>query len=238
MRTSLPLVLVLLLAACDGQLVAPVPPAPLVGPGGPGTVPGDPAAPGPAPTEPPVVTLPAAVACNGTTVGRSYRGFNNEALDADRADLAAGQDLRRLRDGSDLRHHYESRGIDPPEVARTLTQSFGSAPEHWFELSEANFATAYATYALAFAGCLTKVKDPRNYHPFGHADFRATPTAASAAHQCQVMGNLIWKRAMAADELALCVEHALEVPALEADVQRQWAYVCAAVAGAADFISY
>ncbi|MBE2252228.1 MAG: hypothetical protein IAE78_22020 [Myxococcus sp.] len=217
------------LAACSGQIVGGAALAP------------EAFAPGPAAVTPepePVVRLPAAVACDGASTGRSYLGFDGEALDADREPLAAGQDLMRVRDGSDLGNFFESRGINAARVDNSIVQTFGVTPEHWFTNPQASFASVYAAYAMAFHGCLEKTLRPVNYHPFGHADFGAAPTATSAPRQCQVMARLLWKRAMNAEELAACVDHAFEIQALEPDVKRQWASLCASVAGAASFLIY
>lgn len=186
----------------------------------------------------PVVRLPAAVACNGASTGRSYTGFDGEALDGDRLPLAAGQDLKRVRDGSDLGAFFDSRGIAAARIDGSVVQTFGVTPEHWFANSQASFASVYAAYAIAFHGCLEKTLRPVNYHPFGHADFATSPTQTSAPRQCQVMAKLLWKREMNTEELAGCVDYALEVPTLEPQVKRQWAYLCASVAGAASFLIY
>lgn len=191
----------------------------------------------PAPAPEPVLQLPAAVACDGRSTGRSYRGFGGEALDGDRLPLAAGQDVARLRDGDDLFTVLESRGIGAP-VPGSVKQTFGLVPERWHENSQASFASVYAAYSLAFQGCLTKVKDPRNYHPFGHADFATSPNATSAPRQCQVMGKLLWRRELSTEELAACVEIALETPSLETDVKRQWAALCASVGASAGFLLF
>lgn len=188
-------------------------------------------------TPEPVIRLPAAVACDGRSVGRSYQGFAGEALDADRLPLAAGQDLARLRDADDLPNVLEGRGITAP-VPSNVKQTFGVVPERWHQNTQGSFASVYAAYTLAFQGCLTRVKDPSNYHPFGHADFRASPTPASATRQCKVMSKLIWKRDFDAAELAACVELALETPSLETDVQRQWAALCASVGASAGFLLF
>ncbi len=191
----------------------------------------------PTPTPEPVLRLPAAVACDGRSTGRSYQGFGGEALDADRLPLAAGQDVARLRDGDDLSHVLESRGIAAP-VPGSVKQTFGIVPERWHENTQASFASVYAAYSLAFQGCLGRVKDPRNYHPFGHADYATSPNATSAPRQCQVMGKLIWKRELSSEELAVCVELALETPSLESDVKRQWAALCASLGASAGFLLF
>ncbi|MER2564371.1 MAG: hypothetical protein ABTQ32_26815 [Myxococcaceae bacterium] len=186
----------------------------------------------------PVVRLPAAVECNGASTGRSYQGFAGEALDADRLPLAAGQDLARVRDGSDLGSFFESRGIPGARVDNSIVQTFGVVPEHWFANPQASFASVYAAYAMAFQGCLQKMKNPANYHPFGHADFAAPANATSGPRGCQTIARLLWKREMNTEELAGCVDYTLEVQSLESEVKRQWASVCASVAGAAPFLIY
>ncbi|MBL8920303.1 MAG: hypothetical protein JNJ54_15660 [Myxococcaceae bacterium] len=224
-RVLVPLTLVAL--SCAGNIV-----------GGSAGSPEELVSPGSSREPEPVVRLPAAVACNGTVTGRSYRGFDGAALDGDRLPLAAGQDLARLRDGSDLGNFFESRGIPGARVTDSVVQTFGVVPEHWYANTQASFASVYAAYAMAFHGCLEKALRPVNYHPFGHADFASAPNAASAPRQCQVMGRLLWKREMDAEELSACVDYALEVPSLEPEVKRQWAYVCASVAGAASFLVF
>lgn len=224
-RALLPLVLVAL--SCAGNIV-----------GGGAVTPEELGSPASTREPEPVVRLPAAVACNGAVTGRSYRGFDGAALDGDRLPLAAGQDLARLRDGSDLGNFFESRGINGARVTDSVVQTFGVVPERWYANTQASFASVYAAYAMAFHGCLEKTLRPVNYHPFGHADFASAPNATSAPRQCQVMGRLLWKREMDAEELSACVDYALEVQALEPEVKRQWAYVCASVAGAASFLIF
>ncbi len=218
----------LLLCACSGTIMSPSP-----------SVPGELAGPGSDPSlDTPIIHLPAAVACNGASVGRSYHGFAGETLDANRLPLGGGQDLARVRDGSDLGTQFGGRSLDLANVTRSDAQAFGVAPSNWYEPAEASFATAYRVYALGFEGCLKKLKNPANYHPFGHADFASAPTTESATRQCQKMGQIMWWRDMTPEELAPCVEYAEEVRSLEPVPQRQWAYVCAAVAGSAGFLVY
>lgn len=218
----------LLLAGCAGNIVG----------GAPAPAPEDLARPGSTPEPEPVVRLPAAVACDGEARGRRYLGFDGVPLDGDRLPLAAGQDLARIRDGSDLGNFFESRGIPGARVTDSVVQTFGVVPEHWYANTQASFASVYAAYAMAFHGCLEKTLRPVNYHPFGHADFASSPDATSAPRQCQVMARLLWKREMNADELVACVDYASEVQTLEPDVKRQWAYLCASVAGAASFLVF
>ena len=186
----------------------------------------------------PFIRLPAAVACNGTFVGRRYFGFAGEALDARRESLASGQDLARVRDGSDLGTQLGGRSLDLATSSSSDRQAFGVAPPNWYEHAQASFATAYRVYALGFEGCLKKLQNPANYHAFGHGDYAVSPTPESAARQCKKLGELMWWREMSAEELAPCVEYANEVLSLEPVPQRQWAYVCAAVAGSAGFLVY
>lgn len=190
-----------------------------------------------APPEP-AVPLPAAVACNGVSVGRSYRGFAGEALDASRLPLAAGQDMARIRDGSDLQNFFEERSIRGASVTRSDQQSFGIFPERWLENRQASFATLYRAYALAFDGCLDAFENPQPYSAFTSADFQVAPTPESAQRQCQVLGKKLWLREMIAEELQPCVEYAQEVQSLETVPHRQWAYICASIAGAASFLTY
>lgn len=219
---------VLLLAACSGTFE---------GGGRSSTAPDETSG----PTEPrvttpipdPVIRLPAAVACDGRSTGRTYVGFDGEALDADRLPLAAGQDVARLRDGSDLSFSFQSRGLEVGSVPASVVQTFGVVPERWHQNAQASFASVYAAYTLAFKGCLTKLKAPTNYHPFGHADYAASPTAASASRQCQVIAKLNWRREMDTEELAACVDGAAEALTLETDIKRQWAAVCASVGASA-----
>ena len=185
-----------------------------------------------------VVTLPAAASCDGTALGRRYLGFAGEALDGDRLPLAAGQDTKRVRDGSDLGNFFESRQVGGAPLTQSIVQTFGVTPERWYINNQASFASVYAAYSLAFHGCLMKIQRPADYHPFGEPDFAAAPTSASAQRQCQVMGKLLWWRPMDSEELVACVDYALEVITLEPNVKRQWAYVCASVAGSASFLIY
>lgn len=234
MRLSLLWLLFVLGCACAGVILEPQPgaaDAPLPTLDGAGSPPAQPA-------PPPAIELPAQVKCDGMALGRSYRGFAGEALDADRLSLAAGQDTFRVRDGSDLFSHYDGAGITCNSITLSDQQAFGAVPEHWYEVTRSSFASIYRAYALAFDGCLHKVQNPANYHPFGNADYYVSPTAESAARQCQVMAHLIWFGQMGPDELQACVDYALEVPTLEPDVQRQWAYVCASVAASVQFLAY
>jgi hypothetical protein len=231
MRSAL-LLLSLFFVACTGVIVGPQPGiAPLPPPDAP--------QPGPmTPAPPPAIELPAQVKCDGMATGRSYLGFAGEALDADRLPLAAGQDTARIRDGSDLWAHYDGANIQNNSITRSDQQAFGAVNEHWYEVTRSSFAAIYRAYALAFEGCLRKVQNPANYHPFGDADYGSPPTADSAARQCQVMSHMIWGGPMSPDQLQACVEYAQEVTTLEPDVQRQWGYVCASVAASAYFLAY
>lgn len=100
----------------------------------------------------------------------------------------------------------------------------------WYEEPSASANTLYASFTVAYQGCLELTATGTAY--------AAAPTEATATTICTDLGRQFWSRTPSAEEVAPCVEYAVSETAGEPDPRRRWAYTCASVLSAAGFLSY
>jgi hypothetical protein len=162
--------------------------------------------------------------------GRSYVGIGGVPLEADRVPALAGADRLRLKPFSALAAEYARVLGNMAADVGAFRATFGEAPPRWFTEPDASANTLYASFSLAFQGCLAETAAAPSY---GEA-----PTAATADATCRGFALRFWDRRPTDAEVAPCVRLATDATSAEADPRARWAYACAAVLTAAGFLSY
>jgi len=162
--------------------------------------------------------------------GRSWLGFDGAPLDLRRVDAPAGADGHRVKPYSALAGEYARVLGKTPASLASLANTFGAAPERWYDEPQASAVSIYASLRVAFQGCLAVTG--------AGAKYAAGPDAASAATECGAWAQAFWSRAATPQEIDACVRVAVEGTAKEPDARRRWAYACASVLSAAGFLAY
>ena len=172
-------------------------------------------------SEPDVVTCPAT---------RTYTSLGGSALEADRIVLDAGRDRLRLKPFTALSIEFR-RGLGLAAFdTSAYAATFGRPPARWYTEPTANASTVYGAFALAFAAC--------TQHVATAATYASAPDVTSASAVCSDLAHRAWDREASTDEVAACVDYVVtKTPAADAP-RRRWAYGCAAVFSAAEFLSY
>lgn len=239
----------LLLAACEGTFTAPGGELPLPGLPAPeaAAVPGAPGQ--PAPSAPP---LPSAARCGDQPAGRAFIGLGGEHLEVGRKDQAAFTDFHRpyrnlqvnglwtvTRDLTASVGAASGIGGSFPEHRASGTGgSFGVVPTNWYDESTVGPFAVYVTFNFAFKVCLASFAAPTSANRPGwyeHVTFAPTPERATAF--CTRTMQSAWSRAPAPEEVASCVDLALDLEE-EPTPQRRWAYVCASIVSSTNWLAY
>lgn len=250
----LPAAVALGLAACDGQLMAPLPP----GAGLPGTPTGTgggaaSTTPGQQPSTPggpvDIPDLPSAATCSSAPSGRGYLGLAGEHLEADRLDTAALSDghrpYRNWADGNydwvlikDVQKAIGSTSFQDPEARDPgVGASFGVAPRGWYEEANVGAFAVFTTFQYAFKACLRTLEAPPRAVVAGWYEHTTlAPTAASARAFCERTQASAWMRPPTGPEVQSCVDLALDLEE-EPEAKRRWAYVCASVLASVNFLA-
>jgi hypothetical protein len=163
-------------------------------------------------------------------LGRTYTGIGGALLQAGRVEEAPYGDRRRMKPFSALRAEYQRVLGNQAADIDAFAATFGKPPARWYEEPEASANTLYASFTLAYQGCTELTATGEAY--------AAAPTEESAAATCAAFARTFWDRNAEEDELAGCVEYAVNGTASEADARARWAYTCASVLTAAGFVSY
>jgi len=163
-------------------------------------------------------------------MGRKYVGFGGADLTADRVDGAIGDERARTKPFTSMATEYQRVLGNKPALLNGADATFGIIPARWFSEPKANAVSLYTSYRIAYQGCLTAVQ---NGSQFGN-----TPDAATAATQCQQWGRTFWSRTPLQPEVDACVKVATVDTAAETNARRRWAYACASVLTASDFLTY
>ena len=209
------------------------------GPGGPGGDNGPVVAPvgsgpaPPAPTSPPPDGSDAMPPSGPTTclsVQKSYLGFGAVKLEAGRVDEAVGLNRRRVKPYSALVGEYARVLGESPQLLSSAGATLGQSVDRFATEPTASASSIFMSYRIAFEGCLTYAESDAKY-----AD---APTSSSAATECAAMTRKFWSRTATSDEIATCTTVATADTTAETDPRRRWAYTCAAVLSAADFLTY
>lgn len=165
-----------------------------------------------------------------TTMGKTYAGFAGTTLGSDRVQDLAGVDRGRLKPFSALTGEYMRVSSYSPPILSNGASTFGSPPANWYQEPSASAITIYTSYRASFQSCLQMTATG--------AEFSAAPTSTTATTECTNWTRKFWSRDATPDELNTCTGVALTDTASETDVNKRWAYVCAAVMTSAGFLSY
>lgn len=191
---------------------------------------GDPTAPpGPGPTTAPTDT-PVELQCTEKPPGRSYRGFDGNALEASRINEGVGVNRARIKPYSVLAGELARvLGQAPPGLA-AAAGSFDAPPARWYEEPAATGVGLSTLYSVVFEGALAYAK--------ANAQYAAAPTAQSASAECTAFMKKAWNRAPSPNEVTECVGFATTKLGKETNAQRKWAYVLSSVLTSTGFLAY
>jgi hypothetical protein len=160
---------------------------------------------------------------------RSYTGFGGP-LEVGRPEIEPGSDRLRIKPFNALSEEYKrSLGLASFDTA-PYAATFGRPPARWFNEPQASANTIYAAFALAYGACTVKTSTG--------TDFAEAPSAASADRHCKDFTRAAWQREASADEIAVCTAYALNKTKPTDAPAKRWAYTCAAVLTASDFLAY
>ena len=161
---------------------------------------------------------------------KTYAGFDNRELTAERKVLKLGTDRARLKPFSALQTEYARVLGNTPASLTGSAATFGQPPQRWYDEPEANAVALQTAYNIAFDGCLTYTQTASEY--------ASAPDANSAATQCAAMARKFWSKTPAPQEVQACVDVATTGTATEPQPRRKWAYACASVLSSAGFLTY
>lgn len=185
-------------------------------------------------------TDPTAPMC--TVFGKPHLGLGGEDLAATNDGPPDG-DRARAKPYDALRTEYGRvlGSSNHPALVDRAGGTFGIAPERWFLEPIMSAVFVDTAFKVAFEGCLLVTSDPR---------FSATPSATRATRQCAEWARRFWSRDATPEEIAACVEVALDTtpetygrPGVDETTRevtppRRWAYTCASVLASAGFLTY
>jgi hypothetical protein len=161
---------------------------------------------------------------------RTYTGFGNSQLDADRPQIEAGSDRLRLKPFSALATEYaRAVGLDMFNT-QVFAATFGRPPARWFSEPQASANTIYAAFALAYDAC--------SRHTMTDAMYENAPAPTSAGEVCRSLALRAWHREATDAEVASCVTYGVDQTNPADEPRRRWAYTCAAVLSATGFLAY
>jgi hypothetical protein len=162
-------------------------------------------------------------------LGRVYTGIGGE-LQAGRVEAPPYSDRQRVKPFSAMAGEYTRVLGNAAADVEAFAATFGKPPARWYEEPEASANTLYASFTLAYQGCLAMTATGD--------DYAAAPTEETAAATCAAFARKFWDRNAEAEELTGCIEYAVDGTASESDPRSRWAYTCASVLTAAGFVSY
>lgn len=161
---------------------------------------------------------------------KTYAGFDNRELTADRKVVKLGTDRARLKPFGALQTEYARVLGNTPASLTGSAATFGQPAQRWYEEPQANAVALQTAYSIAFDGCLTYTATA--------SEFATAPDATSAATQCGAMARKFWSKTAAPQEIQACVDVATTGAAAEPNARRKWAYACASVMTSAGFLTY
>jgi hypothetical protein len=163
--------------------------------------------------------------------GRAYTGFDKSVpLNADRVEADYKVDRMRIKPYSALGDEYLRVIGRTPALYPSMAATFGSSPARWYDEPQASAVTLFASFKMAFQGCLDVTATA--------AEYGSAPEAAAAKSACQNWALGFWSRAPSTGEVDSCVRVATQDTSGEPDVRKRWAYTCAAVLNSAGFLAY
>lgn len=169
----------------------------------------------------------------------SYVGIAGIKLESTRTDYEVGTEHTRNKPFEALQDDYKRLfGAEPGSLAAS-GPTFGQAPSRWYIEPSPNAVSLYQAYRVAFEACLVETKtDPK---------WAVAPTATTAKAQCAEWQRSYWSRTPPSESIAACASVAETASLVEAtpggadkptDPRRRWAYACASVLTAGEFIMY
>jgi hypothetical protein len=161
---------------------------------------------------------------------RSYAGFDGAPLEANRAVMVAGSDRLRTKPYAALASEYDRALGLTGTGTREYAATFGQAPDRWFTEPLPSASTLYASFAIAYRACTQLVGSTTGYEQ--------APTPSSADVICRERARVAWGRDATDVEAAACVDFAVAKTLATDPPAKRWAYTCAAVLTAADFLTY
>ena len=190
---------------------------------------GDPTVPT-SPTTDPTTPPPATLECTVAPQGRTYKGFDGLALEANRINENVGINRTRIKPYSAMSEEYARVLGSVPASLATQGDSFTASPARWFEEPQATGVGLATLYGVGFEGALAYAKSD--------VKFAQAPTAQSAPVECAAFMTKAWMRTPIPSEIQQCATFATTGLAKETVAQRKWAYVFASVLSATRFITY
>jgi hypothetical protein len=168
--------------------------------------------------------------CEEGPTGRSYTNFDGLKLEAARTNENTGVNRARVKPYAALEKEYQRvLGVAPPSI-KTSAASFDTPAARWFSEPQYSGVSLYAVANISFEGCSAYTK--------GKPEFAAAPTEESANKACTDLMRKAWSRSPSPEEIAGCANLAVKGLADEKDVNRRWAYTCASVLSASQFLTF
>ena len=172
----------------------------------------------------------ASLTCTEAPDGRSYLMFDGSKLESSRENENVGVNRARVKPFAAMEKEYmRVLGVVPPSL-KTAAGSFDVPAPRWYGETEYSAVSLHAMSSIAFEGCLAYVKTK----PM----FATAPTAATAGEECTGLMRKAWSRSPSPDEISACSTLATTTLAEEKDVARRWAYTCASVLSASQFLTF
>lgn len=172
----------------------------------------------------------AALTCTQAPEGRSYTLFDGSKLEDKRANENVGVNRARTKPFSVLEAEYKRvLGVVAPSI-KDSASSFPAPTARWYADSSYSAVSLNAVAELSFKSCVEYTKTA--------AQFAAAPETESARSECESLMRKAWSRAPSPDESNGCVELAVTGLADETDARRRWAYVCASILSASQFLTF
>jgi hypothetical protein len=163
-------------------------------------------------------------------LGRDYTGFDGNALNARRIDGVIGADRARVKPFSALANEYKRVLGTEPALLATHAATFAPSVPRWYVEPFGSAMSLYASFEVAFQGCLTMEGS--------QAKYAVAPTADTAAAECASWARTFWSRSAEQVEIDACANVAAVDTAAESTAPRRWAYACATMLTATAFLAY
>lgn len=172
----------------------------------------------------------AALECTAAPQGRSYALFDGTKLEASRANENVGVNRARTKPFSVLEAEYKRvLGVVAPTI-KDSASSFPASTARWYADSSYSAVSLNAIAELSYKSCVEYTKSA--------SQFSAAPDSETARAECEGLMRKAWSRAPSPDELDACSELAVTGLADETNARKRWAYVCASVLSASQFLTF
>jgi hypothetical protein len=168
--------------------------------------------------------------CTDAPEGRSYVLFDGTKLEQSRENENVGVNRARVKPFAAMGGEFERvLGAAPPSLAGAAG-SFDVPAARWYGETQYSAVSLHAMASISYEGCLAYVKD--------NPAFSKAPTDATARAECSKLMRKAWSRSPSPDEIAGCADLATKTLAEEKDIERRWAYACASVMSASQFLTF